>query len=124
MKKLSNKAPGEKIREARRAYVRGDLEGAVQILLELIEVYSEDLNVRFLLASALFKLRHFAEAVPHLQWMVGVKPLNEWASLGLFHSLWGVGQYDEAATEVKRFFGAGGESMEYRRLVKDMKKAV
>jgi hypothetical protein len=54
--------------------------------------------------------------------MLGASPLHEWASLGFFHSLWKTGRQQDAVNEIRRFYAAGGESMEYRRMFKDMEK--
>ena len=108
--------------EARRASAKGDLEGAVKILSKLAEDYPDDTTVRFSYAACLFRLRCFAEVIPHFTRILEVQPTNEWASLGLFHSLWQIDRKREAAKEFKRFRAAGGESMEYRRLIKDLRK--
>jgi hypothetical protein len=80
------------------------------------------LTVRFCYGEVLFRQKHFASAVPEFQRVLQGQPLDEWASLCLFHSIWKSGREKEALKEVGRFFDEGGESMEYRRLFKDIKK--
>jgi hypothetical protein len=60
--------------------------------------------------------------VPHFARVLEDQPVNERASLGLFHSLWKTEKKDDAVREVRRFRAAGGESMEYRRLARDINR--
>jgi tetratricopeptide (TPR) repeat protein len=120
MSQRKGKAPKSLVAEARRKGSRGDVEGAVRYFAELLVLYPDDIELRFFYASGLFKLNRYEEALPQFEVVLDVEPLHEWASLGLFHSLWQVGRTKEAMKELKRFHQAGGESMEYRRLVKEI----
>lgn len=122
MKKPRKKAPKDLLDEAKRIAACGDLEGAVQALSILAENYPDDIDARFTYASVLFQLSRYAEAAPHFKWILEGSPIHEWSSLGLFHSLWKSGREGEAIEEIKRFRSAGGDSMEYRRFFKDLKK--
>ena len=122
MKDPKSTAPDELLNEAKRISARGDLEGAAKELSGLVEDYPDDMAVRFSYAAVLFQMKRFAEVVPHFARVLEDQPLNEWASLGLFYSLWKIERRDDAAKEVRRFRGAGGDSMEYRRLAKDISK--
>ena len=101
-----------------------DLQGAAQALSRLVEEYPDNRKARFFYASVLFRSGLFAEAVPHLEAVLGQEPTHEWASVCLFHSLWKTRRRKEAVAEIRRFFDAGGESMEYRRLLKDIQRAL
>jgi tetratricopeptide (TPR) repeat protein len=115
-------APEKLLNEARRIFARGDLEDAADKLSRLVEAYPDDMAVRFSYAAVLFQLRRFADVVPHFARVLEDQPVNERASLGLFHSLWKIEKKDDAVREVRRFRAAGGESMEYRRLARDISK--
>jgi len=120
MEKKREKAPEELVASARQKGIQGDLCGAVQSLFELVAMYPQDAEVRFFYAAGLFKLSRYEDAVPELKIVLEAEPLHEWASLSLFHSFWQTGQREEAMKELSRFNRAGGESMEYRRLVKEI----
>jgi hypothetical protein len=76
--------------------------------------------MQFACGRALFRLKRHAEAVPHFERVVRSRPRDQWASLCLFHSLFKSERWEDAANEVMRFGTAGGESMEYRRLARDI----
>lgn len=118
------KAPEEAVKSALRLSREDDLEGAVRALSSLADEYPEDLEVRFAAASVLFRLDRYAEAVPHFERVLADDPTHEWASLGLFHSFWKTDRPKEALRELRRFADAGGESMEYRRLQRDVVQAI
>jgi tetratricopeptide (TPR) repeat protein len=119
-----NKAPDELLIEAEQISARGDLEDAAKELSRLVEDYPEYMAVRFSYAAVLFQLRRFADVIPHFARVLEDQPVNERASLGLFHSLWKTENKAEAVKEVRRFRAAGGESMEYRRLARDISKVL
>jgi predicted Zn-dependent protease len=112
----------EKIKEARKAIARGDVEGGLRALCELAEEYPNNLGVQFAYATELFLLNRYAEAVSPFERVLRINPVHEWASLGLFHSLFKTDRWGDAVAEVRRFRDAGGESMEYRRLAKDISR--
>jgi Flp pilus assembly protein TadD len=119
MKERKSKAYDELLVEARRIAGR-DLQASVQMLSELLDACPESVEVMFFYAIGLFRLKRYAEAIPHLQHVLEARPADEWASLSLFHSFLQTGRIDEARQEMKRFHSAGGESMEYRRFIKDV----
>jgi tetratricopeptide (TPR) repeat protein len=120
MSRKKRKAPEELLAEARRKGGRGDFEGAAESLEQLLPLYPDDEDLRFLYAALLFELDRYAEALPHFESVIEIQPLNEWASLGVVHCRWKAGLIREAMSELKRFHRAGGESMEHRRLVKEI----
>lgn len=123
MENKKNIAPKDLLSRARELYGRGDLELTASELSVLAESYPEDIRVRFLYAATLLKLDRYADAIPHFEAVLLVEPVNEKASLGLFHSLLKMDQWPEARREARRFRSSGGESMEYRRLFRDIIKA-
>ncbi|MFL6193800.1 MAG: tetratricopeptide repeat protein [Thermoanaerobaculia bacterium] len=123
--KESRNAPREQVDSALRLSRRDDdLESAAQALSSLAADYPEDLEVRFAAASVLFRLDRYAEAIPHFEKLLPTQPTNEWVSLGLFHSFLKSARKREALEELRRFDQAGGESMEYRRLQKDINRVM
>jgi hypothetical protein len=112
----------DQLNEARRVAAEGDLERAAQLLCRLTEDYPRDSAILFSCAAVLFRLRRFSEAAPLFARILEDQPVNHRASLGLFHSLWQIDRKSDAAKEFRRFRGAGGESMEYRRLIRDLRK--
>jgi Flp pilus assembly protein TadD len=111
-----------RLEEAQRVAAEGDLALAARLLCKMSEEDSEDLRVLFSYAAVLFRLRRFAEAAPRFARILEDQPVNHRASLGLFHSLWQIDRKSDAAKEFRRFREAGGESMEYRRLIKDLQR--
>jgi len=122
MEQRGRVAPDELLDDAKRLREQGDLSGAALAFSRLAKDYPDDINVRFLYASVLFSLKKFSDAVSHFELVLESRPLHELSSLGLFHSLWKIGHREDAIKEASRFFDEGGESMEYRRLVRDIKR--
>lgn len=119
MKKTKAENPNEtKNNKVRLTFARDDLGAPVQEQSELVVDWDEQLAS----ASALFRAKNYAEAVPIFGLFLKAQPLHEWASLGLFHSLWKLDRKEEAIAEIRRFRDAGGDSLEYRRLFKDLEK--
>jgi protein O-GlcNAc transferase len=119
-RKRRKKAPKALVASALWLSQGDDLEDAARALSSLAAEYPEDLEVRFAAASVLLRLDRYTEAIPHFERVVAACPMHEWASLGLFHSLWKLDRHKDALREIKRFADAGGESMEYRRLERDI----
>ena len=116
-----NREQKELLNEAKRLFA-GDLEAAAKAFLELAIEFPENMEAKLGYAAALYRLERYADAAPQFESLVQYQPTNEWASLGLFHSLWKIDRCSEAVEEIRRFRDAGGDSMEYRRLFKDLKK--
>jgi predicted Zn-dependent protease len=109
------------LNEAKKLSV-GDLEAAAKAFLELTIEFPGYMEAKLGYAAALYRLKRYADAAPQFESLVHDQPTNEWASLGLFHSLWKIDRWPEAVEEIRRFRDAGGDSMEYRRLFKDLEK--
>ena len=120
----NNKAPKDLLQKALTLRDSGDYKQAEELLVSLVGKYPGDLDLRIVYAGLLFALKRYCESMDHFRVILKVRPRAEPASLGLFHALWKTGQRREAVEEVRRFFDGGGESMEYRRLLKDIAKTV
>ena len=74
-----------------------------------------------LLATLYWDLSDYQNSAKWFARAARLAPRSEKASLGLFHSLWDLGKYDDAFDEMRRFFIMGG-SREYTRLLREMSK--
>ncbi|HEX4498123.1 MAG TPA: bacterial transcriptional activator domain-containing protein [Thermoanaerobaculia bacterium] len=120
MNKPKSNAPKDLLLEAKRVSGKGALEDAAILLADLASDYPDDTDVLLMFAGVLFRLKRYAEAAPYFERILEDLPANEWASLGLFHSLWKTGRQYDAIDEIRRFRDSGGDSMEYRRFFKDL----
>src|SRR3712207_2806544 len=92
----------------------GDLLGAAAIFERLDAEYPNRVAILGMWGSLYFRLRDWARALPLYRRAVELSPKSELASLGLFHSLWGVGRSEEAFAEMRRYLSVA-ESAEYRQ---------
>jgi predicted Zn-dependent protease len=116
-----DRAPAELLEAALRSRDAGDRDEAERLLSVLLTDYPDDLDVRIVYGGILFHCERFEEAAVHFQRILESRPTAEPASLGLFHSLWHTERGLDAIEEMRRFFAAGGESLEYRRLLRDIR---
>jgi Flp pilus assembly protein TadD len=116
----TGEAPKGLVNSALRLSQGDDLESAARALSSLAAEYPEDMKVQFAAGSLLFRMGRFAEAIPHFEPCVVAEPTNEYASVCLFVSFFKCSRIPEAREELRRFDAAGGESMEYRRLQRDL----
>lgn len=99
---------------------------ALESLEQYINFGVESVGVWMLKASIHFQLDEYAHARIAFEKVLKRKPKNELASIGLFHSLWGVGNTDKAFDEMKRFFKELGTNHQsetandYRSIVKEI----
>ncbi len=70
-----------------------------------------------------FTLRNFDKALECYMEVVSLSPNSELGSLGLFHTLWSMGRYNDAFSEGKRFLSRRA-SEEYMLMVKEMRDAL
>lgn len=98
----------------------GELNEAEALLTELVSAGEYREESQALLGIILFKTDRTAEAVACFTNLVIKQPGSESASLGLFHALWKAEKIDEAFAEMRRY-RAEHESMEYQRLLRDLK---
>ncbi len=98
----------------------GDLDEAEQLLTSLASAGDYQYEARKVLGTILLRTGRFDQAVDCFAELISESPGSESASLGLFHALWELGKTDEAFAEMRRY-RATHESMEYRRLLRDLK---
>jgi len=120
MTTLTNKPPklDEEISNVIKLKKSGDFDDALKIAEKLFVKYDYIGSVCGLLASIHFELDHFDEAAKVYKKAITISPKSETASLGLFHSLWHVGDTDGAFEEMKRYMTIA-KSDEYEWLLKN-----
>lgn len=98
----------------------GELDEAEGLLTQLAatEDYGDEASA--LLGIIFVRGGRAEEAIACFKDLASKQPGSESASLGLFHALWKAGKADEALAEMRRY-RAEHESMEYRRLLRDLK---
>jgi tetratricopeptide (TPR) repeat protein len=74
-----------------------------------------------LLGSLYFELNDYYNAKINFEIATKISPRSETASLGLFHSLWGIGEKKQALDELNRFTSIS-ESDEHNKLIEEIKK--
>lgn len=97
----------------------GDLSNAIENAKKLTEEFSKTASTFGLLASLYFEIESFEEASSNFKKATVISPKSETASLGLFHSLWRLGDQDNALVEMQRFTSICN-SEEYNNLIKEM----
>jgi len=105
------------------AVQRGDYAGAA-VVLETAMTATDSVHDRLVVGNylgrlLLFELKDADRAQRLFEALLAVKPDNEHASIGLFHSLWTQGWFDDAFEEAKRFVLLK-PSKEYRRIVAEI----
>jgi len=87
------------------------------------------LSAWMLKAAIHFEREEHEEAIEAFSSVIGEKPKNENASIGLFHCLWESGKTDAAFEEMKRYFRDVGfnsttqTARDYRAIVKEINSA-
>jgi tetratricopeptide (TPR) repeat protein len=120
-------APSDSFRarfeEGLRARDDGRAAEAIDILTELLREEPEDLRVRCAvldqLGGVLLDAGEYARAERYFRALTALAPRHEWASVGLFHSLWNQGRIDDAFDEMRRLLLLQG-SDEYTRLLLEL----
>lgn len=97
----------------------GDLSGAIEIFRELDDEYPNQAVILGMWASIYFQTNDWENALLIYQRLVVLSPKSELASLGLFHSLFSVGQKQEAFNEMRRFLSIS-TSQEYWQLINEL----
>ena len=95
---------------------RGDTQGVVRTMRELVKRRPKSGLFAAVLANALKSLGNTDEAELYFKSAVALSPKSEKISLGLFHCLWGQGKQEEALEEMRRFSGLV-DSAEYRSIL-------
>lgn len=109
----------EVFQRAARLIDTGRSSEAEPLLKQLISGSAYWDEAQGLLALVFLDAGRAVEAVESFRELVRRRPDRESTSLGLFHALWQADRIDEAWAEMRRF-RAKHESMEYRRLLRDL----
>lgn len=118
-----NEVDEELFQKALKLRSVGDLGEARGILEDLSKRYPDDLLVLLIYGGVVFNLDNYSEAKSVFQKILESRPANEASSLGLFHSLWQLGEWRAALQEMERFL-ALAKSSEYEKLKKDFEEAM
>ncbi len=105
--------------EAIRLRDSNRLDEAAVALRALTSDRSDRPEAALVLAELQLRQGYFRESTKLFSELVEMYPASEKASLGLFHSLWGIGRREDAVAEMRRY-RADYESMEYRRLLREL----
>lgn len=89
--------------EAIKLRDQGDFEGALNLLEQILSNDTRQPAVLAVTAHMSYELGKMEKAIELFRQLIQAKPKLQMASLGLFHSLWKTGRYDEAFEEMKRF---------------------
>lgn len=111
----------ERFDEAVRLRDSGRREEAIDLLRELVGEPGDTRGAELVLGGLLLDMNDDSRAVEVFEPLVRRYPRSESVSLGLFHSLWASGRTAEAIAELERFLSVA-ESMDYRRIRKDLEK--
>jgi len=107
--------------EALRIRDSGQLAEAVAALRVLVQEQSGRPEAELILGGLYLEQGNYAEALKLFTSLTGQHPASEKSSLGLFLSLWHLGRSDDAVAEMRRYL-KGYDSMEYRRLRRDLEE--
>ncbi len=105
--------------EALRLRDEGRLHEALNLIEQLIVEHPGKYKLLLIAAEIHWDLGTLDGAVNLCQLAIGLRPESEWASLGLFHSLWKMGKKDEALNEMKRFVSIS-HSEDYAEIIGDL----
>jgi predicted Zn-dependent protease len=107
---------------AMELYRQDRISEAEQLLWKLREENPTNAAVAGVLGTILWTEHKFKEALPLYQWLVMRSPHSEKASVGYFHTLWGLGRYDDAFDEARRYLKSY-TSDEYALLMQEIQEA-
>lgn len=98
-----------------------DLE-ALQVYKHMLDRWPNEPTTLLLLGGTYFSLKEYELAIGYLKEAVQLMPDKEFASIGLFFSLWKIGKVDAAYKELERFVSAAGQfTDEYDLILKDIR---
>jgi len=98
-------------------YDRNDLAQAAQAIANGLKSNPDDLRGNYLLGSIYMDLKLHGDAVPHLQKIVGIEPLNPEFNRSLARALTATGKNDEAVRYFQRVLSLMPEDREARNAV-------
>ena len=119
-KKIDTKLE-EKFNKALALRDQNEIEKATSLLYELITEYPEFPLAYGHLAEILWKQGKTEQASFYFRIVTEMIPRSKLASLGLFHMLWKMEDYQAALNEIKRFGKAGGKCVDYQEIIEELK---
>jgi len=111
-----------RLREAVDAFAAGDLALADAMLTRLRDECPDDAEVLGRSGFVKYAQGQHDAAESLFVRATALDPSRELWSVGLFHSLWKLNRSDEAFDEIRRFLRAYPDTLEYRRLIREMRK--
>jgi predicted Zn-dependent protease len=118
-----NEAAEAVFQEALQLRSKGKLDDAEKLLSGLVQASPEDTEAFLILGAVLYAQDNYFGALSAFGRVLDEMPMHEPSSLGLFHSLWALGQRKEAFAEMKRFLSVAN-SQEYERILSDIDRAM
>ena len=100
--------------------LRGDFSCAIEKAEALTSKYYSKASVFGLLASLFFEIEQYDKSIIYFRKTIEISTKSETASLGLFHSLWSLGEKEKAWEEMRRFQEMA-KSEEYDNLQLELK---
>jgi tetratricopeptide (TPR) repeat protein len=95
---------------------------AVQVLAAIVKEYPDCATAFGLMGGIYYvELHQPKKAVSCFEQATKLSPRSEFASLGLFHSLWTLGRHDRAIAEMERFQTLA-HSADYEEIAKELKQ--
>ncbi len=121
MKKKINNKLEEKFNKALSLRDQNDLEKSSEILNELIAEYPDFPLAYGHLAEIFWRQGKIEQAGFYFRIVTEMIPQSKLASLGLFHMLWKMEDYQAALNEIKRFTKAGYKCQDYDEILEELK---
>jgi len=114
----------KRIDEALKLRETGNLKDSIAILLRIFHLIpDEDVKPLVVTGSLLREANLLEYTLMCFEKAVKADPVSPRASLGLFHTRWKIGRYDDGFDELDRFLSLS-ESGEHSRLLKEMRKSL
>ncbi len=114
-----DKELNKKFEEIIKLKEQGNYNDAISKAKKLNIDYKNLGSIHGLLAIVYFEIDEFDEAAKYYKKTTIISPKSKMASLGLFHSLWQLGDKNGAFEEMKRYMNVA-KSKEYEELYKNL----
>ena len=102
----------------------GNTAKSLRILSKIVdEIPHQDVKALVVAGALLREGRKFEAALSCLNKAIESDPSSPGASLGLFHTLWNMGRYDDGFAELHRFLSIS-QSDEHFRLIEEMRDSL
>ena len=114
-----SKAGKLEFRRAAKLRAKGDMDGAIQVLRQLISEFPDQAAASLVIGDILWSQGKMSQAAKEFRRTTKRFPQLEIASLGLFHTLWAQSKTDAAFDEMKRFQSISF-CKDYKRIVNEI----